>query len=292
MIRDYVKQLRVYQWTKSGFIFLPAVFSEYMPRMAVDPFGVLSLSIALKLTCAFLAYSFLASAVYVINDFKDRELDRLDARKKHRPIASGRIGTTGALVAIAILVTMSAALSLALPWAFSAVLAVYFGQNIFYTYLGKRILLVDVFMIALGFVLRVIAGAAAIDIAPSPWLLSCTLFLSLFLGFFKRHYELQTAPPEKFIGGQYTEQVLRSFIGITASLSVMNYAIYTLEGKHAEDHLYWTIPLVVLGIFRYYTLMDEPQLEDGNPSDVLLSDPFLIAVIVVWVGLSAALILT
>jgi decaprenyl-phosphate phosphoribosyltransferase len=88
--------------------------------------------------------------------------------KKTPPIASGRIGTTGALVAIAILVTMSAALSLALPWAFSAVLAVYFGQNIFYTYLGKRILLVDVFMIALGFVLRVIAGAAAIDIAPAP----------------------------------------------------------------------------------------------------------------------------
>jgi len=291
MIRDYIKQLRVYQWTKSGFIFLPAVFSDYMPLMARDPFGAQSLAIVLKLLSAFLAYSFLASAVYVINDFKDRELDRLDARKKHRPIASGRIGTAGAITAIIVLVSLSACLAFTLPFTFAAVLGLYLAQNIFYTYLGKRILLVDVFMIALGFVFRVIAGAAAIDVPPSPWLLSCTLFLSLFLGFFKRHYELQTAPPEKFIGGQYTEQVLRSFIGITASLSVMNYAIYTLEGKHAEHQLYWTIPLVVLGIFRYYTLMDMPQLEDGNPSDVLLSDPFLIAVIVAWVGLAAGLIL-
>lgn len=291
MIRDYVKQLRVYQWTKSGFIFLPAVFSDYMPLMARDPFGTQALAVIVKLISAFFAFSFLASAVYVLNDFKDRELDRLDARKKHRPIASGRIGTAGAVTAIVLLLAFCTLLTFTLPWTFGVILAVYFAQNIFYTLLGKRILLVDVFMIALGFVLRVIAGAAAIDVPPSPWLLSCTLFLSLFLGFFKRHYELQTAPPEKFIGGQYTEQVLRSFIGITASLSVMNYAIYTLEGKHAQDHLYWTIPMVVLGIFRYYTLMDEPQLEDGNPSDVLLSDPFLIAVILAWVALSAGLIL-
>ncbi len=291
MLRDYVKQLRIYQWTKSGFVVMPFVFSDYLPVVVRSPFSAPALEIILKLASAFFAFSCLASAVYVFNDYRDRHQDALDERKKHRPIASGRIGPAGALAAIIILVTISAWLASNLPIPFRIILCIYLAQNIFYTWLGKRILLIDVFLISLGFVFRVLAGAAALDISASPWLLSCTLFLSLFLGFFKRYYELRTSPPEIMLGGQYTAESLKNFLSITASLSLMNYAIYTLQGRYAGERLYWTIPLVVLGIFRYYTLMDRPELEDGNPSDVLLTDKFLIAVIGTWLLSCAALIL-
>ncbi len=291
MVRDYIKQLRVYQWTKSGFVVMPFVFSDYLPVVVSNPFSAGALELLFKLAAAFFAFSTLASSVYVFNDYRDRHQDALDSRKKHRPIASGRIGPAGAIAAIVILVGTSATLASFLPITFRIILSIYLIQNIFYTWLGKRILLIDVFMISLGFVFRVLAGAAALGIAASPWLLSCTLFLSLFLGFFKRYYELRTSPPEIMIGGQYTAESLKNFLSITASLSVMNYAVYTLEGRYASEKLYWTIPLVVLGIFRYYTLMDRPELEDGNPSDVLLTDKFLIAVIGCWVLSCAALIL-
>ncbi|MCE9597079.1 MAG: UbiA prenyltransferase family protein [Spirochaetia bacterium] len=291
MVRDYIKLLRIYQWTKSGFIFLPVVFSGLLPVMLRDPFGSQSLDIVLRLVCAFLGFSMLASTVYVFNDYRDRHQDALDERKKKRPIASGRIGPGGAIAAICILLLLAVAFASRLPQTYQVILVIYLAQNIFYTLLGKRILLLDVFSIAVGFVFRVLAGAAAIEVDASPWLLSCTLFLALFLGFFKRYYELRTSPPEIMIGGQYTAESLKNFISITASLSVMNYAIYTLEGKYAGERLYWTIPLVVLGIFRYYTLMDRSELEDGNPSDVLLNDKFLIAVIAVWILTCAALLL-
>lgn len=291
MVRDYFKLLRIYQWTKSGFIFFPVVFSGLLPSMLRDPFGSHSLDIVFRLACAFLGFSFLASTVYVFNDYRDRHQDALDERKKKRPIASGRIGPGGAIVAICILIVLAVTFASRLPQAYQIILVIYLLQNIFYTLIGKRILLLDVFFIAVGFVFRVLAGAAAIEVEASPWLLSCTFFLALFLGFFKRYYELRTSPPEIMIGGQYTAESLKNFISITASLSVMNYAIYTLEGKYAGERLYWTIPLVVLGIFRYYTLMDRTELEDGNPSDVLLNDKFLIAVIAVWILTCAALLL-
>ncbi|MBL8018645.1 MAG: UbiA prenyltransferase family protein [Leptospirales bacterium] len=291
MVRDYLKLLRIYQWTKSGFIFLPVVFSGLLPIILNDPFGTRALDIVFRLACAFLAFSFAASSVYVFNDYRDRHQDALDERKKKRPIASGRIGAGGAIVAICVLLLLAAAFASRLPHTYQIILIIYVAQNIFYTLIGKRILLLDVFFIAVGFVFRVLAGASAIEVEASPWLLSCTLFLALFLGFFKRYYELRTSPPEIMIGGQYTAESLKNFISITASLSVMNYAIYTLEGKYASERLYWTIPLVVLGIFRYYTLMDRSELEDGNPSDVLLNDKFLIAVIAVWILLCAALLL-
>jgi len=270
---------------------MPIVFSDLLPGIVRNPFSPSSVDAIIRLISAIFAFSFAASSVYVFNDYKDRKHDALDPRKKFRPLASGKIGPLGAIAAIVTLLTLATLLTIRLPSNFQIILALYIAQNIFYSLLGKRIILLDVFMISLGFVFRVLAGAAALEVVASPWLLSCTLFLALFLGFFKRYYELKASPPEIMIGGQYTAESLKNFISITASLSVMNYAIYTLEGKYAGERLYWTIPLVVLGIFRYYTLMDKPELEDGNPSDVLLTDPFLIAIIAVWLLTCAALIL-
>ncbi len=284
--------LRVYQWTKSGFIFLPFVFSDYLLYIKNSPLDPESLAIVMRLLSAFFGFSFLASSVYVMNDWKDREQDRLDPRKMRRPLASGDVSpVTGFLVFLALL---SGALVLGFflsKWLL-VIFLIYFGMNVFYSLLGKRIILVDVFIISIGFVLRVLAGAVALNIEASPWLLSCTFFIALFLGFFKRFYEIKVGPAEILVGGIYNADTLKQFINITAALSIMNYTIYSLQGRHANAHLVWTVPFVVLGIFRYYMLLQNPEsLREGNPSDILLADKFLILIILLWVLLCAALIL-
>lgn len=284
--------MRVYQWTKSGFIFFAFLFSDELPLIWGDPFGSHSLKIVFRLGLAFFAFSFLASSVYILNDWRDRELDRLDERKKHRPLASGAISSGTALILWFLLVVMGFAAAYQLSLGVLLVTAVYVVLNLFYSWLGKKIVLVDVFIIALGYVFRVIVGALAIQVEASPWLLSCTFFIALFLGFFKRYYEVKVGPAEGLIGGSYSVETLRSFINITATLSIVTYSLYTLQGRHANAQLFWTIPLVVLGIFRYYMLLQSPEeMEDGNPSDVLLADRFLILTILAWMALCAGLIL-
>jgi len=125
-------------------------------------------------------------------------------------------------------------------------------------------------------------GSFTMEILASPWLISTTFFIALFLGFYKRYFEITIAPAEEMIGGQYRRESLRSFIDISAALSIMTYSLYTITGTHADANLYWTIPFVVMGIFRYYTLLENPSNKEGNPSDVLLADPFLPIVVVLW----------
>ncbi|MDH5656512.1 MAG: UbiA prenyltransferase family protein, partial [Spirochaetia bacterium] len=241
---------------------------------------------------AFMGFSFMASSIYVINDLKDAELDRSDSRKKHRPIASGKISTAGAVTISSVLFFFGMTLSFFLGAEIIGIFGFYFLMNIFYTYLGKKIIIVDVMTIALGYVLRVLVGAFVIDVEASPWLLSTTFFISLFLGFYKRYYEVKTSETEFLLGGIYIPETLRSFSNVTAALSIMNYSIYTILGPHSEANLIWTVPLVVLGIFRYYVLMQTPEeVKDGNPSDILLNDKFIILTILLWVSLCAFLIL-
>lgn len=289
-LRAVWKLIRVYQWTKSGFVVLPFIFSDHLVPFIASPFSDSSYSILLRLILAFFSFSFIASSIYVINDFKDREIDRLDPKKKHRPLASGTISAPFAVVLFFVLFSLAVLLGYLSGGVLYVILS-YFVMNLFYTFIGKRILLLDVFIIAIGFVLRVIAGSYAIEVEASPWLLSCTFSLSLFLGFFKRYYEVQTSPSEEMIGGHYKPESLRNFINISAAVSIMNYAVYTLEGSHSDAHLYLTIPFVVMGIFRFYTLLESPDLQDGNPSDVLVSDWFLVINIILWAVLSGALIL-
>lgn len=291
-VKALIKLIRVYQWTKSGFVLLPFVFSTHLHLVVADPLGVDSLNVILRLVMAFFGFSFLASSVYVINDFKDRKLDREDPRKQHRPLASGTIGSGLAFLVAAILLTAALSLGFQLNEATGMTFLAYFLMNLIYSAGAKRIVLLDVFIISAGFVLRVLAGAFAIDVEASPWLLSSAFFLSLFLGFFKRYYEVRMSPAEAMIGGSYHSESLKSFINITASISIINYSIYTLQGTHAAANLFWTIPLVVLGVFRYYTLLQSPEhVKDGNPSDILLADAFLIITILIWLLLCAVLIL-
>jgi len=292
VIKQLVKLIRVYQWTKSGFIFLPFVFSDYLFQIKNNPFSDASFGLYIKLLMSFFGFSFLASSVYILNDWKDRAEDRLDPRKMHRPFAAGTVPGWLGLTLAAVLFSTAMFFAYSLSRGALLVFSIYFVMNIFYSLIGKRIVLLDVFIIAIGFVLRVIGGAFSLSIEASPWLLSCTFFVALFLGFFKRFYEVKVGPAEILMGGVYNAESLRHFINITAGLSIMNYSIYSLQGKHADAQLVWTIPLVVLGIFRYYMLMQSPEdIEDGNPSDLLLADKFLILIILSWIALCAVLIL-
>lgn len=291
-IKLIIRLIRAYQWTKSGFIFLPLVFSPYLHAIIGAPFSDAAIFALSHLLKTFLAFSFMASSIYIINDWKDVELDRLDARKQKRPLASGAISLTLAMAVAALLFIMSTALAYLANTAVLAVVLSYFFMNLLYSYVLKHVVLVDVFIIAIGFVLRVLIGSFALEIEPSPWLMSCTFFLALFLGFFKRYYEVKVGPAEKMYGGRYHPDSLKNFINITSSLAIMSYSVYTLTGVHSEANLFWTIPLVVLGIFRYYTLLESPEeIQDGNPSDILLADRFLMITIGLWVILCAVLIL-
>jgi 4-hydroxybenzoate polyprenyltransferase len=282
-VKAYVRLIRAYQWTKSGFILLPFIFSSKAISLVTAPFAPYSAVILSKLALAFSGFSFMASAIYVLNDWKDRDLDRLDPKKKNRPLASGAVTAFEALTIAVILSALGLFLSSEADTITGSIVLVYAVMNIFYSYYGKKVLLLDVFIISAGFVLRVLAGAHAIEVDASPWLLSCTFFLSLFLGFYKRYFEISNAPAERMLGGQYRRESLKSFIDISAGLAIMTYSLYTIQGTHAGSMLYLTIPFVVMGIFRYYTLLDNPAEIDGNPSDVLLADLFLAFVIFAWV---------
>lgn len=248
----------------------------------MEPLSPFSFVVIGQLAAAFFGFSFMASAIYILNDWKDQELDRLDPKKKNRPFASGEVGPTEGLVLGGVLAFLGVALGSVGGSPAGGIILSYGLMNVFYTYYGKNVLLLDVFLIAVGFVLRVLAGSFAIQVEPSPWLLSCTFFVALFLGFYKRYFEISIAPAEVMLGGQYRRESLKSFIDIAAGLSVMTYSLYTIQGTHAESMMYLTIPFVVMGIFRYYTLLDSPRETGGNPSDVLLADPFLAVVILSW----------
>lgn len=278
----YIKLIRIYQWTKSGFVFLPFVFSDQAIDLALNPFSEKSIQIYLNLIQAFFAFSFVASSIYVLNDWKDKDLDRLDPKKRFRPIASGEVSPIEAILIFFTLFVLSFLLSIKFNFLALGLIFFYFIMNIFYSLGAKKIILLDVFIIAVGFVLRVLFGSFAMGIFASPWLISTTFFIALFLGFYKRYFEITIAPAEEMIGGQYRRESLRSFIDISAALSIMTYSLYTITGTHADANLYWTIPFVVMGIFRYYTLLENPSNKEGNPSDVLLADPFLPIVVVLW----------
>lgn len=288
----YAKLLRIYQWTKNGFVFLPFVFTEEALHIIQHPLTEESRSLLLKLLFAFFSFSFMASSVYILNDWKDRELDRLDSKKRLRPLASGKVSTGEAFFLFLLVFGSSYFLSgfIGNVYCFYT-LSFYFVLNLFYSFGAKRFILVDVFFIATGFVIRVLFGSYAVDAYASPWLVSTTFFLALFLGFYKRYFEVLHSPAEVLIGGIYRRETLKSFIDISAAMTIITYSLYTILGTHAKANLYWTIPFVVMGIFRYYTLIENPENKEGNPSDVLLADPFLIVLIFMWLVTSVVLIL-
>lgn len=280
-----VRAFRPLQWTKNGVIGAALVFGHQL----FQPESVARTVLAIVVFCA------LSSGVYLVNDVRDAASDRLHPLKRRRPIAAGELSArTAVAVAVAVF-----ALALALSWivrpAFLAVAGGYVVLMVGYTLGLKRAVILDVFAIAAGFVLRAAAGAVAIDVAISPWLLVCTMLLALFLGFGKRRNELSTlasdAAAHRANLESYSVPLLDQFIGITASATVMAYAFYTFDAAAvpANHAMMLTIPIVAYAVFRYLYLVQGRGL-GGSPEKLLFTDRSLFFSIAAW-GLASVAIL-
>ena len=282
-----LRLMRPQQWLKNGFVFVGLLFGHAWN----DP---VKLGQALA---AFAAFCLLASAVYVMNDLIDREQDRLHPEKKRRPLAAGAASVTAAVVlALACLAVGSVAAVLwagSAPWIFFA----YVALNVAYSFGLKHVVILDVFIIAAGFMLRILAGTLGLDIAPSQWLLLCGLMLTLFLGFAKRRAELNPlladSAGHRRVLEHYTASMLDQFIGIAAAGTVISYALYTVSAEtmalHGTRGLIATVPFVLYGMLRYLWRL-HARGGGGDPARELLTDPHLLAATAGWLLLVLALL--
>jgi 4-hydroxybenzoate polyprenyltransferase len=273
--------LRPKQWTKNLFVFAGIIF-------ALKFFEIYFL---LKVSGAFIIFCFLSSSVYLINDVKDIESDRRHPLKKFRPIAAGKLSITGAIGAAVALSLLALTAAFYLNFSFALVALSYFALMLFYTFCLKEMVLLDVFSIAAGFVLRAVAGVVVISIELSPWLIICTILLALFIALGKRRHELITlldkAGEHRKILDEYNPLLLDQLISAVAGSTVMAYALYTLwpetVAKFQTHNLVYTVPFVLYGIFRYLYLIYQKE-KGGKPEEILLTDIPLIIDLLLWIG--------
>lgn len=274
MIGALLESLRPKQWTKNLLLFAGLLFSLQFGDTAL----------VLRAAGGFLAFCLLSGTVYLLNDLMDAEADRQHPKKRLRPIPSGRLPRGAAIAALAPIAAVVAALSWWLGAPFAAVAGLYLVMNLAYSFGLKRQVILDVFIIALGFVLRAIAGVELLrPLSPtteiSPWLLVCTFFGALFLALAKRRRELANAgldaSTQRQVLRQYTAEMLDGMLLISAATSLVSYALYTIwpatVAKFHTQALLYTVPFVAYGIFRYLFLVRVSESSE-DPSHVLLSD--------------------
>ena len=276
---DLVRLMRPHQWLKNGFVFVGLIFGHAWTDPALVATAVLAAA----------AISLIASAIYIVNDFADRERDRLHPRKRDRPLASGRVSATHALAFAGVLALAGAATAAAAGWVVLAIIVAYAAMNIAYSFSLKGVVILDVFIISAGFILRILAGTLGIGVPPSQWLLVCTLLLTLFLGFTKRRSELLSVSAE-FVTHRkallhYNPALLDKLIGVCASGAIMSYSLYTMSPQtaqmHGTENLIYTIPFVVYGMFRYLYLLHAKHA-GADTSRELVRDPHLLASVLGW----------
>jgi 4-hydroxybenzoate polyprenyltransferase len=278
--------LRPKQWAKNLFVLAPLVFAHRLTDTVALGRGLL----------AFAAFCAAASAVYLLNDLVDRDEDRRHPLKRRRPIASGALAAPLAIAIAVALVGLAALAASRIGASFAGWLGGYLALNMGYTWWLKRVVILDVMTIAMGFVVRVLAGAAAAAVPVSSWLLLCTTFLSLFLAFSKRRHELGllqgAAADQRQVLSNYSPAFLDQMINVVTASAVVSYALYAVApetvAKYGGEQLIFTIPMVLFGIFRYLFLIYQRTAEK-NPTETILGDaPFLInlavwALAVVWI---------
>jgi 4-hydroxybenzoate polyprenyltransferase len=279
-IRGAFKIIRPSQWLKNAFLFAPLIFAKHLFDLPYIGREML----------AFIGFCLVSSTIYVVNDIFDREADKLHPIKRNRPFASGAIGMPQVSIIIAILLVFIVCLVPYLNLRFWYTVVFYGLLNIAYSFGLKRVVLVDVFIIAAGFMLRVIAGVFAIEVEISSWLILCTLFVSVFLAVSKRRGELMlSSTSEAFdtrpVLKQYNLAFMDQIMTIAASGMAISYALYTVADRTVKtfktENLIFTTVFVLFGIFRYIFLMRDRKTDD-NPMHLLLSDAPMIVNIVIW----------
>jgi 4-hydroxybenzoate polyprenyltransferase len=276
---NLIVSVRPGEWTKNLFVFAGLLFGQRL----TDPLAVK------RATLAFLIFCSLAGVVYLVNDVADRDRDRQHPRKRNRPIASGALGVPTALGAAAVLTACGLGAAWWLGRDFFAVAAGYLLLLVLYSGPLKHVVIIDVLTIAIGFVLRVAAGAVAIGVPISQWLLICTILLALFLGLSKRRHEIvllaDGAIGHRRILEEYSPYLLDQMIGVVTASTLMAYILYATSHETAEKFgtslLGLTIPFPLYGIFRYLYLVHRKE-GGGSPAELLLNDRPLLACVALW----------
>jgi len=278
-LKPYLKLLRPHQWVKSGFVFVGLLFGHAWR----DPLLVHSVLFAAA------AFALAASAIYVINDLADREHDREHPEKQHRPLAAGTVSVTNALLLAGACLLSALLLAYAASNMVLLIVLVYAGINVAYSMGLKHVVLLDVFIISAGFMLRILAGTLGVGIAPSHWRLLCSLLLTLFLGSAKRRAELKVMAgrggSHRRVLDDYDPVLLDKLIGICAAGAIVSYSLYTVSAEtvamHGTANLIYTVPFVIYGIFRYLFLLHR-RGGGGDPSAALLQDAHLLGAFACW----------
>lgn len=280
ILKEILLTLRPRQWVKNVVIFAALIFSQ----------NLLYLPLVFRTALAFLVFCLLSGAVYIFNDLMDLDQDRLHPLKRHRPIASGRLSPQTASISLLVIIIIATATAYRLGTPFLIAALSYLALFIFYSLKLKHLVILDIFSIAAGFVIRAIAGAVVISVAISHWLLLCTILLALFLGLAKRRHELvllaEQASEHRRILAEYSPHLLDQMISVVTSSTVVVYALYTMSPETVEkfgtDNLVYTVPFVLYGIFRYLYLVHQKQ-EGGSPERLLFSDRYLLVDVIGWV---------
>ena len=279
-----IESLRPRSWLKNVFLFAGIIFARLWSPGAV-----------LVTALGALGFSLLAGSIYLVNDVADRRRDILHPDKKMRPVASGRLAPGTALAAAALLAFMVLSISFARSRGFFTVCLAYFIMQLLYSFKLKHVPILDCLLIAMGFVLRALAGVeivsdAGFEITISPWLVLCTFFVAVFLAFSKRRAEVVAlgdgARQHRAILKEYTPYLLDEMIGVSTSASLMCYALYTVSERttaQVSPNLWMTVPFVAFGIYRYLYLVHMRNM-GGSPEKTLLSDPPMILNILLWLG--------
>ncbi len=276
---DLMRLMRPHQWVKNAFVFTGLLFGHAWH----DAYLVMQVMLA------FAAFCLVSSAVYISNDMVDLEQDRRHPRKGQRPLAAGQVDISAAVMLAALLGMLGLVLAYSALPAVLSILAGYALMNIAYSLWLKHVVILDVFIIATGFMLRILAGTLGVGIPPSQWLLLCGLMVTLFLGFTKRRAEIIALTDDKNahrkVLEHYSPVLLDKMIGITAAGLIMSYSLYTMNPDtiriHGTANLIYTVPFVMYGVFRYIYLLHHQSL-GGDPSHDLVRDPHLLVVVGAW----------
>ena len=275
----YIKLIRVHQWVKNLFIFAPAFFAQRF----------FDLNMIGSLILAFLVFSLVASSVYILNDYLDIEKDRLHPRKRLRPLAAGTINKNAALLFMGVLLTAGIVLGFLVNWRLLLVIGVYFVMNVFYSFRLKHIAILDISIIAFGFLLRIYAGGVSAEIPISKWIILLTFLLAMLLALGKRRDEFllfqQGKETRKSISG-YSLPFINVSMTLMAAVTVVSYIMYTVSTEVVQrlgnEHIYLTTIFVILGIMRFLQIALVLE-ESGSPTMVLLKDRFIQLVISAWI---------
>ena len=275
----FFKLIRVKHWVKNSFIFIPAFFAGqfFHPELVI------------KLLLGFLAFSLIASSIYIINDYKDIAADKAHPKKQHRPLASGAISLPFAFFSLVVLISAGVFVAFQLGLPFLAVALLYLVINIGYSYGLKRVALLDIFILAFGFLLRVLAGGFVAEVVVSEWLVIMIFLLALFLGIAKRRDDVvlfvESGKQLRHSTRNYNLEFLNACLAMVSTVIMVAYVMYTIsdavKARLGSDYIYVTAVFVVAGIMRYLQIA-MVEKKSGSPTDILYQDPFIRYTILAW----------